>query len=362
MKFFALPFLVSGVFAALEPGLVAREPLTSSPTSTITSIKTSSTPCTTLISSTRVVYPPCPTQSCITYGPTTTTYSTVLPCSPIASAPSTTALCTSTFTSTRSGTVTACPAYTCAPITETVVSTSTIPCPTTTISTTIITTSTSPTTTPTSITTPPGTGPCTFTVLSSYTAIKDCFPTTSIGTCSPGPTTITVTSTSSGFCPTSTPISTHCDTTITTTLGNVTRDCSTSGSCGPTTGLLTRTSVISGPCPTTSSTRTYCISTLTTTTGYITSDCFPTTAAGCTGGIYPQTSLYTTLANCTITKTGSTSSTSSTISTTTTTSTPLSQLQTHWGQCGGLGYNGPTSCLPTYTCSPVAPTYYSQCL
>ncbi|KZT35792.1 hypothetical protein SISSUDRAFT_132326 [Sistotremastrum suecicum HHB10207 ss-3] len=36
--------------------------------------------------------------------------------------------------------------------------------------------------------------------------------------------------------------------------------------------------------------------------------------------------------------------------------------QTHWGQCGGAGYQGPSSCGSPYTCSAVAPTYYSQCL
>jgi len=34
--------------------------------------------------------------------------------------------------------------------------------------------------------------------------------------------------------------------------------------------------------------------------------------------------------------------------------------QTHWGQCGGMGWTGPTNCSP-YTCSTMNP-YYAQCL
>ncbi|KZT31080.1 hypothetical protein SISSUDRAFT_995547, partial [Sistotremastrum suecicum HHB10207 ss-3] len=34
--------------------------------------------------------------------------------------------------------------------------------------------------------------------------------------------------------------------------------------------------------------------------------------------------------------------------------------QVHYGQCGGIGYSGPTACVSGYTCSAIAPTYYSQ--
>jgi len=33
----------------------------------------------------------------------------------------------------------------------------------------------------------------------------------------------------------------------------------------------------------------------------------------------------------------------------------------HWGQCGGIGYSGPTVCASPYTCQ-AANSYYSQCL
>ncbi|EEA18584.1 endoglucanase, putative [Talaromyces marneffei ATCC 18224] len=54
-----------------------------------------------------------------------------------------------------------------------------------------------------------------------------------------------------------------------------------------------------------------------------------------------------------------THSTTSSSATTTTTSTGATQ--THWGQCGGTGYSGPTACAPPYTCKAQNP-YYSQCL
>ncbi|KZS92721.1 hypothetical protein SISNIDRAFT_106898 [Sistotremastrum niveocremeum HHB9708] len=40
--------------------------------------------------------------------------------------------------------------------------------------------------------------------------------------------------------------------------------------------------------------------------------------------------------------------------------TPPPAPQTHYGQCGGQGYAGATVCTSTFTCSPIAPTYYSQ--
>jgi cellulose 1,4-beta-cellobiosidase len=45
------------------------------------------------------------------------------------------------------------------------------------------------------------------------------------------------------------------------------------------------------------------------------------------------------------------------------TTTPPSgggSTQTHWGQCGGIGYGGPTNC-GSYSCSTLNP-YYAQCL
>ncbi|KAF9050472.1 Alpha/Beta hydrolase protein [Panaeolus papilionaceus] len=54
--------------------------------------------------------------------------------------------------------------------------------------------------------------------------------------------------------------------------------------------------------------------------------------------------------------TGSTISTSPPVSTTTTASGPE---QTRWGQCGGIGYNGPTVCQSPYTCK-YSNDWYSQ--
>jgi chitinase len=45
-----------------------------------------------------------------------------------------------------------------------------------------------------------------------------------------------------------------------------------------------------------------------------------------------------------------------------TTSQPPTQTGSvpQWGQCGGIGYTGPTQCLPPYTCTSSGP-YWSQC-
>ncbi|KAK1777255.1 glycoside hydrolase superfamily [Copromyces sp. CBS 386.78] len=45
----------------------------------------------------------------------------------------------------------------------------------------------------------------------------------------------------------------------------------------------------------------------------------------------------------------------------TTTSAASGAQQTHWGQCGGNGWSGPTACQSPYTCQVLNP-YYSQCL
>ncbi|KAG8753504.1 hypothetical protein FRC14_005973, partial [Serendipita sp. 396] len=33
-----------------------------------------------------------------------------------------------------------------------------------------------------------------------------------------------------------------------------------------------------------------------------------------------------------------------------------------WGQCGGNGWTGPTTCQSGWVCTPVSPPWYSQCL
>lgn len=55
-----------------------------------------------------------------------------------------------------------------------------------------------------------------------------------------------------------------------------------------------------------------------------------------------------------------TSTSKSTITSTSTTTSASQPLQTQWGQCGGLGWTGPTQCQSPYTCQ-VQNTYYSQC-
>jgi hypothetical protein len=45
----------------------------------------------------------------------------------------------------------------------------------------------------------------------------------------------------------------------------------------------------------------------------------------------------------------------------TSTSPPSGQTQVHWGQCGGIGWTGPTVCASPYACQFSNP-YYSQCL
>ena len=45
----------------------------------------------------------------------------------------------------------------------------------------------------------------------------------------------------------------------------------------------------------------------------------------------------------------------------TSTTTASGATQTHYGQCGGTGYSGPTTCQSPYTCT-YSNAYYSQCL
>ena len=61
------------------------------------------------------------------------------------------------------------------------------------------------------------------------------------------------------------------------------------------------------------------------------------------------------------TATTTSTSTAQTISTSTTTSSASGATQTHYGQCGGVGWTGPTACASPYTCT-YSSAYYSQCL
>lgn len=59
--------------------------------------------------------------------------------------------------------------------------------------------------------------------------------------------------------------------------------------------------------------------------------------------------------------TTTTPTTTSSTPTTTTTTTTSGTSAAHWGQCGGIGWSGPTTCASPYTCQVLNP-YYSQCL
>ncbi|KAF7299476.1 Alpha/Beta hydrolase protein [Mycena indigotica] len=50
-----------------------------------------------------------------------------------------------------------------------------------------------------------------------------------------------------------------------------------------------------------------------------------------------------------------------TVASTTSSSPPSGSQAAHWGQCGGQGWTGPTTCVAPYTCT-VSNPYYSQCL
>jgi cellulase len=84
----------------------------------------------------------------------------------------------------------------------------------------------------------------------------------------------------------------------------------------------------------------------------------------------PPSSTTTKLSTTTTTTTTTTTKSASpppptTTHTTTTTTAPPSNgggpYASHWGQCGGIGYSGPTACTPSYSCSTINPYYY-QCL
>ncbi|KAJ7672753.1 hypothetical protein B0H17DRAFT_1170836 [Mycena rosella] len=62
----------------------------------------------------------------------------------------------------------------------------------------------------------------------------------------------------------------------------------------------------------------------------------------------------------TITSTSSTGTISTTSTSTSSTTTAAGPTATHFGQCGGTGYSGPTVCASPYTCTAISPPYYYQ--
>ncbi|KAK6522404.1 hypothetical protein TWF281_002966 [Arthrobotrys megalospora] len=115
------------------------------------------------------------------------------------------------------------------------------------------------------------------------------------------------------------------------------------------------TQIGSGVTPTTTArTTTTPIRTSTTTSRTTTPVTTPTTTLRTTTTTARTTTPSTTPATTPRTTTPSTTP----VRTTTTASTPA---QNKWGQCGGIGWTGPTTCVEGSTCQVLNP-YYSQCL
>lgn len=120
-------------------------------------------------------------------------------------------------------------------------------------------------------------------------------------------------------------------------------------------GSVTSTTTTTTSRTTTTSSRTTTPVTTTTTTSRTTTTTSRTTTPSTT------TSRTTTPVTTTPRTTTTTSRTTTTTTTTTRTTTAGGALQTPWGQCGGIGWNGPTQCAPPQTCQ-VGNPYYSQCI
>ncbi|KAG8904493.1 hypothetical protein FRC01_008706, partial [Tulasnella sp. 417] len=63
----------------------------------------------------------------------------------------------------------------------------------------------------------------------------------------------------------------------------------------------------------------------------------------------------------TTTKTSTTTSKTTTTTTKTSTSASATGTVAAYGQCGGIGYTGPTTCVSGWTCV-YSNDYYSQCI
>lgn len=90
-----------------------------------------------------------------------------------------------------------------------------------------------------------------------------------------------------------------------------------------------------------------------------------TLSGGIVGGSLPARSVVTFVittgsSGSTTTTTTKTTSSFTTSASSTTTSTSSGAAQ-EWGQCGGQGWTGPTTCVSPYVCT-YSNTYYSQCL
>jgi beta-glucosidase len=95
-------------------------------------------------------------------------------------------------------------------------------------------------------------------------------------------------------------------------------------------------------------------------TGTLVSSSSSSSGSGSSGGSSSSSSSSTTSKAASSSSTGSSAS-KTTTSTSTTTTTASGATQTHYGQCGGVGWTGPTACASPYTCT-YSSAYYSQCL
>ncbi|KAF3922314.1 hypothetical protein ABW20_dc0109262 [Dactylellina cionopaga] len=124
-------------------------------------------------------------------------------------------------------------------------------------------------------------------------------------------------------------------------------------------GSLTKNIGSGNPVTTTAST-TRSTTTTTRTTTLITTT-RSTTAITTPRTTTPSTTPATTPRTTTPSTTPRTTTPSTTTQVPTTTSSAPGAQQTKWGQCGGIGFTGPTNCVSGSTCQALNP-YYSQCL
>ncbi|KAL5359871.1 glycoside hydrolase superfamily [Aspergillus floccosus] len=79
------------------------------------------------------------------------------------------------------------------------------------------------------------------------------------------------------------------------------------------------------------------------------------------GGSGGSTTTTTTTTSRATTSTATTTTTTRATTTTTTATSTSTAVAQHWGQCGGNGWTGPTTCVSPYTCQKQN-DWYSQCL
>jgi hypothetical protein len=86
-----------------------------------------------------------------------------------------------------------------------------------------------------------------------------------------------------------------------------------------------------------------------------------TSRVGCGSSVSSVSATTTSTSSSQVASSSTGTSTTKTTSTSITTSSASGATQTHYGQCGGVGWTGPTACASPYTCT-FSSAYYSQCL